>query len=281
MPHPLLDVQEIQETPEAYLDAAGQVFARFDERTQDSGNLSYGVRVESERYFVKTAGLPDSPTPLLSHAERVALLRNAIRLARACNHSALARLLHVIETQRGPLLVYEWADGELLGADRATRANPQSAHQRFRALPADEILNVLDVIYELHHELAKLGWVALDFYDGCLIYDFSHQRLRVVDLDAYREGPFVNDMGRMFGSSRFMAPEELTLGAVIDQRSSVFTMGRTAAIFLSDGTFERAPFRANDALYEVVRRACYEKPGERFASMDAFYSAWCEARHSP
>jgi serine/threonine-protein kinase len=222
--------------------------------------------------------LPDNPTPLLSHAERVALLRNAIRLARACHHWALARLLNVIETRHGPLLIYEWADGELLGADRAARANPKSAHQRFRALPADEILRALDVIYELHRELAKLGWVALDFYDGCLIYDFTRRRLRVVDLDMYREGPFVNEMGRMFGSSRFMAPEEFTLGAVIDQRSSVFSMGRTAAIYLCDGTLERAPFRGNDALYEVVRRACCEKPGERFASMEAFYSAWCEAR---
>ena len=56
-------------------------------------------------------------------------------------------------------------------------------------------------------------------------------------------------MGRMFGSSRFMAHEEFERGARIDERTTVFTMGRTAAVLLSDGTLERRPFRGSDALY--------------------------------
>ena len=64
------------------------------------------------------------------------------------------------------------------------------------------------MIFELHYELAQTGWIAGDFYDGCLIYDFARQDIHVIDLDGYREGPFINEMGRMFGSSRFMAPEE-------------------------------------------------------------------------
>ena len=40
-----------------YLNDAGRVFAVFDERTQDSGNISYGVDVGGQRFFVKTAGL--------------------------------------------------------------------------------------------------------------------------------------------------------------------------------------------------------------------------------
>jgi hypothetical protein len=32
--------------------------------------------------------------------------------------------------------------------------------------------------------------------------------MQVVDLDNYRDAPFINHMGRMFGSTRFMAPEE-------------------------------------------------------------------------
>ena len=66
---------------------------------------------------------------------------------------------------------------------------PQSALQRFRRLPASEILNALDVIFELHCELAQTGWIAGDFYDGCLIYDFARQDIHVIDLDGYREGP--------------------------------------------------------------------------------------------
>ncbi|MCZ6680279.1 MAG: serine/threonine protein kinase, partial [Candidatus Poribacteria bacterium] len=102
--------------------------------------------------------------------------------------------------------------------------------------------------------------------------------LHVVDLDCYRQGPFTNEMGRMFGSSRFMAPEEFELGAGIDERTNVFTMGRTAAVLLSDGTLERLPFRGSDALYEVIRRACHNDRHKRFDSMAAFYDAWRQAR---
>ncbi len=33
-------------------------------------------------------------------------------------------------------------------------------------------------------------------------------------------------MGRMFGSTRFMASEEFELGALIDEQTNVFVMGR-------------------------------------------------------
>ena len=136
------------------------------------------------------------------------------------------------------------------------------------------------VVYELHHQLAQSGWVAVDFYDGCLIYDFDHQELHVVDLDHYCKAPFINEMGRLFGSSRFMAPEEFERGERIDERTTVFTMGRTAAVLLSDGTLERQPFRGSDALYEVVRCACCDDRGERYDSMAVFFAAWMDARVS-
>ena len=84
-------------------------------------------------------------------------------------------------------------------------------------------------------------------------------------------------MGRMFGSTRFMAPEEFELGARIDERTTLFSLGRAAALFLSDGTLDRAPFRASDALYQVVAQACAPAPDQRFASVADFFSAWCQA----
>jgi serine/threonine-protein kinase len=278
MGHPLRDVERIEQTPNAYLHAIGGVFAVFDERTQDSGNVSYGVRVGDEQYFVKTAGRPEDLRPYLRHSERVALLRNAILVRRDCDHPALPPLYQVIESPGGPMLVYPWVDGELLGVKRATRDDPVSTFQRFRSLPVPEIVRALDVVYEVHDELARSGWVAVDFYDGCMIYDFDRRELHLVDLDSYRDAPSTNDMGRMFGSSRFMAPEEFDWGAPIDERTNVFTMGRTAAVLLSDGTLERLPFRGSDALYEVIRRACRSDRRQRFDSMAEFCSAWREAR---
>ena len=91
----------------------------------------------------------------------------------------------------------------------------------------------------MHDQLVSEGWIAVDFYDGCAIYNFDDQVVHIVDLDLYHRGPFTNRMGRLFGSTRSMAPEEFALGATIDERSTLFTMGRTAAIFLSDTSLQR------------------------------------------
>src|SRR6266542_2229805 len=118
--------------PDEHLRDVGAIFAVFDQ--QDSGNLSYGVETDGGRYFVKTAGRPDLDLPHL-HEQRVALLRNAARIGEAYRHPALPVLHRVIESPHGPMLVYDWVDGELLGVPRAAREEPASAFQRFRDLP--------------------------------------------------------------------------------------------------------------------------------------------------
>jgi serine/threonine-protein kinase len=261
----LLARASIDEPAEAFLRSIGDVFAVFDARTQDSGNISYGVALGGQRYFVKTAGS-------LDHAARIALLRNAIDLARSCEHPCLPVLHAVIEAPAGPLLVYGWVDGELLGAPAARRADPACALQRFRALPVREIERCLDAVFEVHRRLASAGWIAADFYDGSLLYDFATTALHVIDLDHYHRGPVRNTMGRMFGSTRFMAPEEHELGAQIDERTSVYTLGRTALVLLSDGT-EQA-FRGSPARLEVVRRATQPDRDRRYASVADLDDAW-------
>ncbi len=142
-----------------------EVFAIFDANTQDSGNVSYGVRQGDERIFVKTAGLADAHA-FLSYDQRVALLRNAIRLARLVSDATLPALRNVIECVDGPLLAYTWAEGELLGTVQSRRSHPASAFVRFRALPLVEGAHALDAVFRLHVKLARQGFIANDFYDG-------------------------------------------------------------------------------------------------------------------
>ena len=97
---PLLAEGHIDQAPEEYLAAVGEIFARFDR--QDSGNVSYGVAAGGTRYFVKSAGRPDDDTPFLPHPERVALLRNAARLGRTYSHPALPRFHDAIEVTARP-----------------------------------------------------------------------------------------------------------------------------------------------------------------------------------
>jgi serine/threonine protein kinase len=277
MDHSLIKIQMIAQFPGDFLKSIGQVFAVFDERTQDSGNISYGVQSGDRRYFVKTAGMPENSKSHLPHEQRVALLRNAISFRRRVDHHALPELLNVIESPYGPMLVYEWVPGELLGVERSRRADPATSFQRFRALPLSDLLAGLNVVFDFHRSAAELGWVAVDFYDGAMIYDFATQVMRLIDLDNYRDRPFTNEMGRMFGSTRFMAPEEFELGAIIDEVTTVFTMGRVMSVFLSDGTLEFTSFRGGRSLYEVMIRACQPERKERFPSMKAFHAAWLVA----
>ncbi len=263
--HPLLDIERINGPPGPYLEAIGTVFATFGEPVQDSGNVSYGVQIGSERFFVKTTN-PEAEA-YCDHEARRALLYNAARLRRSCDHPTLPVLHRIVETAHGPALVYDWVDGECL---YHRRADPQSAHRRFRRLPTAAILAVLAAIYDLHVQLVQRGWIAVDFYDGCLMYDFERQAAHIVDLDTYHLGAFTNQMGRMFGSTRFMAPEEFERGALIDERTTVFTMGRTAVVCLGDDI--------GGAMGEVVGRACRPEREERYPSMEEFYAAWQRAR---
>lgn len=238
----------------------GEVVREFGPLTQDSGNVSWLVTSQGRLLFVKTAGRHGppqfgAPVPYFDHAGRVGLLRNAVELARSCDHEALPQLLNVVETPLGPALVYEGVPGELVGVDRSRRDDPVSAYQRFAHLPAEDLLGMFDTLVDLHVVLAAAGWVAVDLYDGCLIVDFEARRLRVVDLDTYRRGPTTNDMGRMFGASRFMAPEDLEFGAPIDERTTVFTLGRLVQHFGTRLTEDLSAFCGPPELAVVVERA--------------------------
>ncbi|GAA1721425.1 protein kinase [Kribbella yunnanensis] len=252
---------KIDEPPAIYLQTIGEIFAVFD--AQDSGNISYGVTVDGRRYFVKTAGDSADLEPFLAPPQRQELLRRAAVLAESVEHELLPAYHGLIESPWGPVLVYDWRDGEHLGTQL----------ERFHALSADEISEALDQLYDLHDVLSSAGWVEGDFYDGSLLYDFDTQQLTVMDLDDYRPGAYSNDMGRMFGSTRFMAPEQLTLGAEIDDHTTAFVMARTALVLLSDGTLDRMAFRGSNAQYAVLEKAVTT----RFDSYQAFYSAWLEA----
>ena len=75
--------------------------------------------------------------------------------------------------------------------------------------------------------------LAIDFYDGSVIYDFESKKTTICDVDLFRKKPFINDMGRLWGSSRFMSPEEFKLGAEIDEITNVYTAGAVAFALFS------------------------------------------------
>ena len=262
MTHPLTEMDAIDVPIESYLCQVGEVFRAF--RLQDSGTASYGVLVGDRRWFVKESGDPGI----------VQSLRRALHLNTKVQHPALPRLHNSFRTPGGLALVYEWVPGEVLNDPRFTREqrrrDPAHPHVRFRSLPVGEILDALDTILDVHVLLGNSGFVASDFYDGCIIYDFGGRRVFLCDLDEYRHGPFILDMDRNYGSSRFMAPEEFQRGSTIDQITNVFNLGRAAIVLLGDGTESMDAWRGSDALREVVVRATSAERSQRYQSVHEF-----------
>ncbi len=263
----ILRVERVVGDVAEHLARVGSVFAAF--LLQDSGCRAWGGAIDGQRWFVKAS----------MEARAVPSLRRAIELHAKVSHPTIIPLREWVETDDGLALVYPWVDGEVLyGAPggRATRLDPSGAHARFRALPVSEIVAALDAIFAAHVELARAGFVAVDLYDGCFVYDFAARRMWLCDLDEYRPGPFVVEEDRLPGSTRFMAPEELTRGATIDERTTVFALGRTALVLLDEGDAERR-FRGTPAMAAVLATATHPDPTQRHASVVEFVTAWSHA----
>ncbi|WP_369246788.1 serine/threonine protein kinase [Streptomyces sp. R41] len=264
--HPLLGIDEVPAV-EPYLGRVGEVFRAFGE--QDSGCVSYGVRLlDGARWFVKEA-----VTDRARHS-----LARGWAFHRAVRHSAIVPQVHRIAVRGGGwAVVMPWREGEVLyhatrGGSRG-RTSPDSPMARFRALPTGRVLRAFDRILDAHLAVEAAGHVAVDFYDGALLYDFARDAIHLVDLDEYRPGPFVLEEERLPGSRRFMAPEEFVRGAVIDTRTTVFTLGRTARLLLDAGDEERA-WRGTPAQQTVIVRATRTDPADRFENVHDFATAW-------
>jgi len=150
------------------------------------------------------------------------------------------------------------------------RGSDRSALDRFRRLPVTDVERALDRILDAHLVVAAAGWVAVDLYDGCFLYDFDASLMQLVDLDEYRPGPFVLDSERLPGSRSYMAPEELTRGARIDERTMVHALGRTLYHLLDspDG------WRGTDRRRTVADRASDPDPDRRHPDVAALVAAW-------
>ena len=256
----------------SFLKKYGKVFKIYDD--QDSGNICFGVANGGKRYFVKFAGAPTERSGIPA-AEAVANLKRTVPVYRDLAHPNLVRLLSAEEVGDGFAVVFEWTDGECMG-----KQYPLS-RQKFLQMPSKTKLRVFNEILSIHEHVAKQGYVAIDFYDGSILYDFSARRTVICDIDFYAKMPYINNTGRMWGSSRFMSPEEFTLGAVIDEITNVYTMGATAfALFVSeqDRSFEK--WSLGKALYDVAAKAVSENRNSRQQSIRQLISEWSKAKEA-
>ncbi|AZJ20761.1 serine/threonine protein kinase [Bacillus wiedmannii] len=255
----------------------GNVFAVFDQ--QDSGNLSFGVEKDGRKKFIKYAG---AQTLAYEGTVKDAIerLKKSVFLYEELKHDSLIKLIEHFPVHSGYVLIFDWFDGECLHSHWSfpppeKYTNPSSPFYKFKHLSVMERIQSLHSIFSFHTYVEKKNYVALDFYDGSILYNFHTNETKICDIDLYSKKPYVNKMGRLWGSSRFMSPEEFELNAMIDARTNVFNMGAMAFEILGDGKDRSfTKWEASRNLYEIAYRAVNESRAERYESVKVFYEEW-------
>ena len=265
-----VEYQAYQEPDLRWLKPYGTVFCVLDGHA--SGNLLFGVKGRYGKLFIKYAGAETIGSPALP-ADAIYTLAQAMHLYER-DYPALTRLLAHGEAGDGYAAIFEWRDAWPLGYDGPDR----EMLDRIRRLPLHTTLTMLDGIFDLHARLALDGMIASGFHGGHALIDFGTYEAVICDISHYRQKPAYNDKGRLLGSSRFMAPEEYELNAVLDETTTAYNMAALAfAFFGSNDDRSRKAWAGPRPLFEAASRAVQEKKADRYPSMRAFLDAWRSA----
>ncbi|MCM1285612.1 MAG: hypothetical protein NC213_02330 [Acetobacter sp.] len=246
----------------------GHVFRVYDD--QDSGNICFGTEKNGKRYFVKFAGAPTAEYKGSSE-NAVKRLIDTLSIYEDLNHKSLIKFLSAEKINGGFAMIFEWSDGKCMG-----RMYDED-HKSIMSLPVNYKLDIFDEIIDFIEYIVSKNYVAVDFYDGSIMYDEESHKTTICDIDFFKKQPVVNDMGRMWGSERFISPEECKLGQVIDEITNVFTLGKMAFSLITDSDYSFDSYPLNKKSYDVLVKATESDRNKRYQSIAEFKNAWCEA----
>jgi serine/threonine-protein kinase len=252
----------------SFISQFGTVFAVFDQ--QDSGNLCFGVQGKDKKLFLKMAGASTTRSRVSSR-EAIEKLKSTVAVYEDLRHPVLTNLLDHKELSNGYVTVFEWFEGKCMGRQ-------YGLFDKFISLPTTEKMRIYNDILLFHKHVSNCGYVAIDFYDGSIMYDFDKRIMRICDIEFYHKKPCINTIGRMWGSSQFMSPEEFQLGAEIDEKSNVFMLGAAAFLLFGGGrdrSFEH--WTAGEGLYKVALKAISPDRELRHHSIAGYIRDWNSA----
>ena len=275
-----------------WLKRYGTAFQAIDET--GSGCVCIGMQDGEKKYFCKIAGVNTLEADVTPE-ESVQILKQAAAIYRDLEHPNLIKLVEDYDYDKFYVAVFEWADGECLFdhwnfEKYQKESSLKSPKMRFLELPISKKLDCVEVLFSFLQRVIEKGYVAIDFYDGSIMYDFEEDRTTICDIDFFKKSPVVNDMGEnWFGTKRLKAPEEYAKGAVIDERTNVFTLG--ALLFEFFGTFSEeeigrryaenqfrpcdiAKWQLDEASYRVAVKAVSQNRDERYKTVEEFYTDW-------
>lgn len=274
----------------SWLEKEGQAFSVIDET--GSGCICFGIENNGERYFYKIAGAKTVEAEI-SCEESKKLLKEATQIYKDIQHPHLISLVKDFEINEFYVAVFKWADGECLFDHwnfDMYKKNPRliTPIMAFKNLDIERKLEAIEVLFSFMKTVKEAGYVAVDFYDSSLMYDFFKHQLTICDIDLFRKIPTFNDLGKdYFGTKRLKAPEENELGAIIDEVTNIFTLGAIICDLLSDVKNNKERYTAGHYImneqedyclnldsYKVLKKATEYDRNLRYSTIEEFHEAW-------
>ena len=264
----------------------GIVFSVIDET--GSGCISFGVQKDNKKYFIKIAGAKTVEAEI-SEQDSIDLLKDAVEKYKSIHHQNLIKYVDSFDINEFFAVIFEYADGECLFdhwnfekyKNDSTLITPI---QKFKKLEISKRLDVVYKLFSFFETFINAGYVAVDFYDSSIIYNFEKDEATFCDIDLFRKLPTKNDLGKdYYGTKRLKAPEENELGATIDELTNEFTLGAIIFDIFSnvsnnDKRYEIGMFIPNDLeefelntkTYNVLLKATNYDRNNRYTSINEF-----------
>ena len=264
----------------------GIVFSVIDET--GSGCISFGVQKDNKKYFIKIAGAKTVEAEI-SEQDSIDLLKDAVEKYKNIHHQNLIKYVDSFDINEFFAVIFEYADGECLFdhwnfekyKNDSTLITPI---QKFKKLEISKRIDAVYKLFSFFETFINAGYVAVDFYDSSIIYNFEKDEATFCDIDLFRKLPTKNDLGKdYYGTKRLKAPEENELGATIDELTNEFTLGAIIFDIFSnvsnnDKRYEIGMFIPNDLeefelntkTYNVLLKATNYDRNNRYTLINEF-----------
>lgn len=276
----------------SWLNNYGKAFSVIDET--GSGCISFGIEKDGKKYFYKIAGAKTVEAEI-SEQESIDLLKEAVSRYKDIKHENLIKYVDSFDYKEFFVVVYEYAFGECLfdhwNFNRYEKTKEVTPMMKFKELSSDKRLNVARKLFSFFETFIEAGYVAVDFYDSSILYNFENDEVTFCDIDLFRKMPTYNDLGKdYFGTKRLKAPEENELNAVIDEKTSMFTLGAIIFDMFSktnniEERYEKGmfipnkleEFELNEKVYNVLLKATSINKEDRYDSIKEFEREFVES----
>lgn len=261
-----------EKTDISFLNNFGRVDSVYYEN--DSGNLSAVVESDN-KYFIKIAGLKTLYTQIPKNTA-VENLRKAWEIYESIQHPCIIKPINFYEKDTLAVMTFPYVEGECLfdhwNFDYYEKNNIKSPLQRFLLFGIDKKMRLAYSLMEFYSLVNEAGYLAVDFYEGSILYNFRNDNYYFCDLDFFTPFPCNSSVETHWGPERFLAPEEKSFGIQLDERTDVFHLGVFIRIIFTDE--KSGVWQLSKEKERIVQKAINPIADNRFSCIREFEREW-------